>query len=129
LTRIDRDEAFEYVEKALDGKLKPQKRMLICAFVDGKPVGHYLNDVVLSKLNLARMVEVEVFAQDEFMVRVYGDGVIISTPTGSTAYALSAGRSHHTPNHGSPALCSHMPTHPFQQTHAYTSRFTHQANF
>jgi NAD+ kinase len=91
LTEIDRDEAFEYVEKALDGKLKPQKRMLICAFVDGKLVGHYLNDVVLSKLNLARMVEVEVFTQDEFMVRVYGDGVIISTPTGSTAYALSAG--------------------------------------
>jgi NAD+ kinase len=57
----------------------------------GKPVGHYLNDVVLSKLNLARMVEVEVFTQAEFMVKVYGDGVIISTPTGSTAYALSAG--------------------------------------
>ncbi len=91
LTEIDKEEAFEYLEKVLDGRLKPQKRMLVCVFVDGKLIGHYLNDVVLSKLNLARMVEVDVFAQDEFMVRVYGDGVIISTPTGSTAYALSAG--------------------------------------
>ena len=91
LTEVDRDECFSIIQEILEEKLKPQKRMMISAFVEDKLIGHYLNDVVLSKLSLARMVEVSAFVDGEFMVRVYGDGILLSTPTGSTAYALSAG--------------------------------------
>ena len=91
LTEIDREEAFEVIEAVLKGELIPQRRMMLSVFVEDKLIGHYLNDVVLSKLSLARMVDVEVWVGQELMVKVYGDGIILSTPTGSTAYALSAG--------------------------------------
>ncbi|MEG1502024.1 MAG: NAD(+)/NADH kinase [Synergistaceae bacterium] len=50
-----------------------------------------LNDLVISKDDIARIIELEVNVGDEFLSFFLGDGLIISTPTGSTAYALSAG--------------------------------------
>ncbi|WP_448584160.1 NAD(+)/NADH kinase [Thermocrinis sp.] len=91
LTEVDREECFSIIQEVLEGRLNPQKRMMLSAFVEDRLIGHYLNDVVLSKLSFARMLEVEAFVDGEFMVRVYGDGILVSTPTGSTAYALSAG--------------------------------------
>jgi len=95
LTEIGREEASDVLADILRGEGKKQRRMMISTYLIRKGVrkflGDYLNDVVISKSALARIMEMEIYAGDSFMVHVYGDGVIVSTPTGSTAYALSAG--------------------------------------
>lgn len=95
LTEVEIEELQEVFRLLLEGKIEPQRRMMLSAFLRrGKEeiyLGDYLNDVVVSKESLARMVEVEIELKGEKVLKVYGDGVIISTPTGSTAYALSAG--------------------------------------
>ncbi|MCS6957937.1 MAG: NAD(+)/NADH kinase [Aquificaceae bacterium] len=95
LTEVERHEMEEVIRHVLDGSLKPQKRMMLSAYLrrgDSESyMGDYLNDVVVSKESLARMVEIEISVQEEMVLRVYGDGAIVSSPTGSTAYALSAG--------------------------------------
>ena len=50
-----------------------------------------LNDAVISKGSMARVAEMEVLADGQQIMEVHGDGVIVSTPTGSTAYSMSAG--------------------------------------
>ncbi len=95
LTEIERHEATDVLKEILLGKLKKQRRMMLSTYLHRgrikKFLGDFLNDVVISKSALARIMEIEVYAGESFMVHIYGDGVIVSTPTGSTAYALSAG--------------------------------------
>ncbi len=95
LTEVERHEALDVLRELLAGKLKKQRRMMLSTYLyrgkRRKFLGNYLNDVVVSKSAIARIMEIEVFANEKFMVHVYGDGVIVSSPTGSTAYALSAG--------------------------------------
>lgn len=95
LTEVEIGELEEVLEGVLSKRINPQKRMMLSAILVRKDtelfLGDYLNDVVVSKESLARMVEVDVLVEGEHVLRVYGDGVIVSSPTGSTAYALSAG--------------------------------------
>jgi len=56
-----------------------------------QPLGSALNDVVLHPGKAAQMIEVELFGDDKFVYSQESDGLIVATPTGSTAYALSAG--------------------------------------
>ncbi len=95
LTEVQRHEAVDILKEILLGKGKRQRRIMLSVTLLRGPrrrfLGDYLNDVVVSKSAIARITEIEVFANGNFMVRVFGDGVIVSTPTGSTAYALSAG--------------------------------------
>ncbi|MDO4988315.1 MAG: NAD(+)/NADH kinase [Synergistes sp.] len=89
------DEAEDDIEAIINGKYTINKRSLLKGQVwrGGRFVHelHALNDLVISKSNLARVVDMEVSVSGELLSVFLADGIILSTPTGSTAYALSAG--------------------------------------
>jgi NAD+ kinase len=84
-----------HVGEVLQGRYVQEERFLLEAHVrrDGQPVGENsaLNDVVMHSAGSVKMVEFELFIEGQFVYRQRSDGLIISTPTGSTAYALSGG--------------------------------------
>jgi NAD+ kinase len=83
------------VARILDGDYQTESRLLLAAEImrKGKIVhaAQAFNDIIVTKGDLARMIEIETYIGGEFVNDMRGDGVIISTPTGSTAYAMSAG--------------------------------------
>jgi NAD+ kinase len=95
LTAITVDELYPELERALRGEHRVAKRKLLAAQVErgGQVIASYeaLNDMVLTKTDLARMIDLDTFVDDQFVCAYKADGLIISTPTGSTAYSLSAG--------------------------------------
>ena len=94
LTPFKIEEAFITLEKLLLGKLKIAKRSLLeVKFVSSKKqVIHLaLNDVVVERGEQARLIEMDMSYDKNFIGKTKADGLIISTPTGSTAYSLAAG--------------------------------------
>jgi len=95
MTDIARDDLLSCMDDLLDGRFHPEYRMLLSAEIlrDGREIGANmaLNDVVLNKGAIGRMMEFELFINGEFIYDLRADGIIVSTPTGSTAYSLSAG--------------------------------------
>jgi NAD+ kinase len=95
LTTVSTDDLFPELELVLGGLHKvTRRRMLRVKLVrKGTVVGEYqaLNDVVIAKSAIARIVDLETWAGDSFVCEYKADGLIISTPTGSTAYSLAAG--------------------------------------
>jgi NAD+ kinase len=95
LTAITVDEIYPELERALRAEHRiAARRMLHCELLrNGKTVAQYdaLNDVVVNKASLARMIDLETHVDAHFVATYKADGLIISTPTGSTAYSLSAG--------------------------------------
>ena len=75
----------------LEGRYDEDRRFLLSAQVGDQPPALAFNDVVLHKWNIARMIEFETWINGRFVYTQRSDGLIISTPTGSTAYALSGG--------------------------------------
>jgi len=88
-------EAQEALAAALTGKLALTRRMrLAVAFKrpSAEPVVRYaLNDAVLHQGAMARLVEIDAFVDGEFVASYRADGLIVATPTGSTAYNMAAG--------------------------------------
>ena len=97
LAEVQPDDWREPLEQMLAGDYWLEERMLLDVRVDRggePPVNHSylaLNDVVISRGGLARMVTVETWVDQGFLTTYRADGVIVSTPTGSTGYALAAG--------------------------------------
>jgi NAD+ kinase len=95
LTEINKEEAFEKLQEILSKPLCVSKRMMLRAILkrEGKEIlkADVLNDVVVNKAILARIVDVAVYVGDRYITTYNGDGIIVATPNGSTAYALSAG--------------------------------------
>lgn len=83
------------VGKILDGECQAERRLLLYAEVHrGGKILHAaraFNDVIITKGEVARLIEYETYIGDQFVNSARGDGIIIATPTGSTAYAMSAG--------------------------------------
>ena len=94
MTDIARSDMLSSMEDLLAGKFSPESRMLLDAEVlrDGKTMvsNLALNDVVVDKGAIGRMIEFELFIDGQFIYNLRSDGLIVATPTGSTAYSLSA---------------------------------------
>lgn len=95
LTEVRVEELDAAVQAAITGRCtRDMRTMIACEHLRRDTrLGQYaaLNDVVITKSAIARLVNVEVRVDDEFVADYQADGVIISTPTGSTAYSLAAG--------------------------------------
>ncbi|MCL2345862.1 MAG: NAD kinase, partial [Desulfobulbus sp.] len=95
MTDIAREDLLGCMDDLLDGRFQPENRMLLTAEVmrANREVASNmaLNEVVLDKGAMGRMIEFELFIDGEFIYNLRADGLIASTPTGSTAYSLSAG--------------------------------------
>lgn len=95
LTEVNKDKSFDTLELILSRPLCISRRMMLRAILirEGEKIleEDVLNDVVVNKAVLARIVDVAVYVGDRYITTYNGDGIIISTPTGSTGYALSAG--------------------------------------
>ncbi len=90
LTEFTKEEFLEFIPTLVNGEFRKSKRALLEIMIKNKKF-IALNDVVFSKENLARMSQLRVKVGGQFFSNVRADGLIISTPTGSTAYNLSAG--------------------------------------
>lgn len=94
LTEINRDEMEAALDLFLAGELEVEARMRFDVAVsrDGDEIARYLalNDVVITRTAMSRMLDLETFADGIKVTTYHGDGLIIATPTGSTAYSLSA---------------------------------------
>lgn len=95
LTEIEQIEIYPFLEKVLAGEYQVEERMMLSATVqrNNEDIANFyaLNDFVINKGAFARLITLETYLADELITSYSSDGVIISTPTGSTAYSLSAG--------------------------------------
>lgn len=95
ITEINKDELYESFDRILAGKYSIEDRIMLNAFVyrNNERIADFLvlNDVVINKGTLARIIDLEVFVNKIYVTKFKSDGLIISSPTGSTAYSLSAG--------------------------------------
>ena len=95
LTEIALEELYRVLERVIQGDFTTDERVVLSASVirKGKGVAEFpvLNDAVINKGALARIIDMETTINGEYVTTFKSDGLIISTPTGSTAYNLSAG--------------------------------------
>lgn len=95
LTEVETDGLFPVLDQLLAGDYELEQRMLIEASVkrQGKVIGTFLalNDFVVTRGTFARIIDLSIFVDHQHVTDYVADGIIISTPTGSTAYSLSAG--------------------------------------
>ena len=89
------EELFSALETILDGNYKVERRVMLSVELRrGEELvtqNRVLNDVVLNTSALARIIQIETYLNDQFVNSFRADGLIVATPTGSTAYNLSAG--------------------------------------
>jgi len=95
LTEFRIEEMFTALDAVLAGEYSVDRRVMLtaehCRDREVLATGRVLNDVVINKAALARIIEIEVNTDGQFVNAFRADGLIVSTPTGSTAYNLSAG--------------------------------------
>lgn len=95
LTEVRLDNLYPSLERVFANDFILDERLMLATHIHrhGETVarGTVLNDVVISKGTLARMIDLQVAIGGQFVTNLRGDGLIIGTPTGSTAYSLSAG--------------------------------------
>lgn len=95
ITEVQRTEVYEALERVFSGQYIIEERLMLNASVvrHGEKITGYttLNDVVINKGALARIIELETSVNNKYVTTFRSDGLIVATPTGSTAYCLSAG--------------------------------------
>ncbi len=95
LTDINPKEADQILDDIISGNYTTENRILIEAFIStnsiNKSIGYAFNDIVINRKETGRMIRVETSIDNSFINTHEGDGFIVATPTGSTAYSLSCG--------------------------------------
>ncbi len=95
LTEVETGDLYNDLEQVLKGRFSTDERMMLQAEVlrEGKVIREVsgLNDVVVHKGSLSRLLEINFWVEKDFAGSYKGDGIILASPTGSTAYSLSAG--------------------------------------
>jgi NAD+ kinase len=94
LTEVNLNEMYSALEMILRKDYRTEKRMMLDAMINAHEEGQIhtvLNDIVINRANLSRIVELETYVDGCYLITYKADGLIICTPTGSTAYSLSAG--------------------------------------
>lgn len=95
ITEVSKEEIYDTLEKVLRGDYHKEKRIMLHAQVmrGGKKTADFtaLNDIVINKGTLARLIDVQTIVDGTHVNLFKADGIIVATPTGSTAYSLSAG--------------------------------------
>lgn len=95
LTELGLEELFGSLERVLNGEytIEPRVRLEASVRRGEERIGPYqvLNDVVINKGAVARIIDLEAYVNDQRVTNYQADGLIVSTPTGSTAYSLAAG--------------------------------------
>ena len=95
LADIETHELESRLEKILIGEYRIENRLLLAAYIrndsEEKYLGNAINDVVVAKGGVARMLKLGLYINETHLMNYQADGLIVSSPTGSTAYSLSAG--------------------------------------
>lgn len=92
LAEISLESLYQRAEELLGGAYRVEERMVLACQVDGSPeVYHALNDIVIDKGAFTRVVRIRTTIGGRYLNTYTGDGLIVATPTGSTAYSLSSG--------------------------------------
>ncbi|RPI00491.1 MAG: NAD(+)/NADH kinase [Ignavibacteriae bacterium] len=92
LAEVSIEELDECLSEIIRGEYTVENRMMLQARIGKSKINvHALNDIVLHQTGSSRTFSVKTFVNGEFLSKFIGDGIIIATPTGSTAYALSNG--------------------------------------
>ncbi|MCW8900087.1 MAG: NAD(+) kinase [Gammaproteobacteria bacterium] len=95
LVDISPNDMSKHINEILDGRYVEEHRILLNTTIESKnnppSESDAFNDVVVHKWEVARMIETETYINGKFLNSMRSDGLIVSTPTGSTAYALSGG--------------------------------------
>lgn len=95
LADVSLDTMFSTLDEMLAGQYQAEERIMLEASVERHDdiliANHAFNDVVVSKSTMGRLIEFEVYVDDQFVYSQRADGLIVASPTGSTAYALSGG--------------------------------------
>ncbi len=100
LAEIEERHVYSAMDRLFDNDYRMESRMMIRGEIitasdsteySGISEGYALNDVVITRKGFSRIISLGIYVNDELVENFRGDGVIISTPTGSTAYNLSAG--------------------------------------
>ena len=95
ITEYGQSDFYDQLQQVINGKYDIERKSLFLAEVhrSGKVIQKesFFNDAVITKNDIARMFTLSVYANDDHIYNVSGDGLIVSTPIGSTAYSLAAG--------------------------------------
>jgi len=92
LSEIEKENIKSDIEKLISGDFQIQERMMLEASLNNKKKVNASNDIIFARANsMLKILDFDVYLDDELVDNFKADGVIISTPTGSTAYSLSAG--------------------------------------
>ena len=91
LTEIELPKIEESLEKLFCGAFLPERRMMLQGKLEGRKEDIALNDIVVARAGSIRVIHFNIYVNGQLLNSYQADGVIISTPTGSTAYNLSAG--------------------------------------
>ena len=91
LTDISPDNTYWFLKCALNNEFRLDDRLMLKARINSSNKIIAFNDIVITRKDISKMVKIEAFIDTKWFNTYYGDGVIISTPTGSTAYNLASG--------------------------------------